>query len=407
MAIEFLEPSDLDAINQRIDEIELTPGEEGLSAYEVAVENGYQGTELQWLASLQGPKGDKGDEGDKGDPGDDGAPADPAVTNALQNQINELIARVDALEDDNTEEPVDPAYNAAWGGLPVWRDEFDGDLSKWNVRNNFSTIDAARAMTKNVTVADGVAHLKGTWLTTPVSGGPQGQYTHDTGYMDTRNLSDTANPTPKHFSQQYGRWEIRCKLPTGANTRGALAAFWLRCDNNSGEIDIMEAWGGGGTMAADWTTYLKDSAVTTIHSSTTSGTVNGKLYRKTFWRMHEHGAPRPINDDFHTFAFERTPDYIAVSVDGDELFRVTPQSPDPVNPATKVDANGVKVNPTGTMAWLWDSDFWGSPLHMRINLHVGPSASYWGLPDPNNRQWTVDPLDYQIDYVRVYAMPTA
>lgn len=48
-------------------------GAPGKSAYEVAVDNGYQGTETEWLNSLKmGPKGDKGDKGDPGEPGKDG-----------------------------------------------------------------------------------------------------------------------------------------------------------------------------------------------------------------------------------------------------------------------------------------------------------------------------------------------
>lgn len=38
-------------------------GKDGASAYEVAVKNGYQGTESEWLASLKGDPGDKGDTG--------------------------------------------------------------------------------------------------------------------------------------------------------------------------------------------------------------------------------------------------------------------------------------------------------------------------------------------------------
>ena len=41
------------------------PGEDGKSAYEIAVENGFIGTEEEWLASLIGPKGDQGDKGDQ------------------------------------------------------------------------------------------------------------------------------------------------------------------------------------------------------------------------------------------------------------------------------------------------------------------------------------------------------
>lgn len=48
-------------------------GDDGDSAYEVAVANGFVGTESAWLASLVGPKGDKGDKGDQGEPGADGS----------------------------------------------------------------------------------------------------------------------------------------------------------------------------------------------------------------------------------------------------------------------------------------------------------------------------------------------
>lgn len=41
-------------------------GEDGLSAYQIAVNNGFVGTEAQWLASLKGPKGDQGTNGTNG-----------------------------------------------------------------------------------------------------------------------------------------------------------------------------------------------------------------------------------------------------------------------------------------------------------------------------------------------------
>lgn len=47
-------------------------GSQGLSAYQVAVANGYVGTEAAWIASLKGVKGDTGLKGDKGDKGDTG-----------------------------------------------------------------------------------------------------------------------------------------------------------------------------------------------------------------------------------------------------------------------------------------------------------------------------------------------
>lgn len=62
-----------------------TNGNDGLSAYELAVVNGFTGTEVQWLASLEGPQGIQGETGatgatgatgptgPKGDKGDTGA----------------------------------------------------------------------------------------------------------------------------------------------------------------------------------------------------------------------------------------------------------------------------------------------------------------------------------------------
>lgn len=51
-------------------------GSDGLSAYDIAVLNGFVGSETDWLESLRqgpvGPKGDKGDKGDPGEPGKDG-----------------------------------------------------------------------------------------------------------------------------------------------------------------------------------------------------------------------------------------------------------------------------------------------------------------------------------------------
>lgn len=38
-------------------------GPQGKSAYEVAVDNGFKGTEQQWLGSLKGEKGETGNDG--------------------------------------------------------------------------------------------------------------------------------------------------------------------------------------------------------------------------------------------------------------------------------------------------------------------------------------------------------
>jgi hypothetical protein len=45
---------------------------DGKSAYEVAVDNGFEGTETEWLESLKGERGDKGEQGIQGEKGDKG-----------------------------------------------------------------------------------------------------------------------------------------------------------------------------------------------------------------------------------------------------------------------------------------------------------------------------------------------
>ncbi len=50
-----------------------TNGEAGKSAYEIAVENGFEGTEAEWLESLKGDKGETGSQGNQGVQGPQGS----------------------------------------------------------------------------------------------------------------------------------------------------------------------------------------------------------------------------------------------------------------------------------------------------------------------------------------------
>lgn len=47
-------------------------GLDGRSAYQSALENGFTGTEQEWLLSLKGDKGDSGDQGIQGEQGEQG-----------------------------------------------------------------------------------------------------------------------------------------------------------------------------------------------------------------------------------------------------------------------------------------------------------------------------------------------
>ncbi len=139
----------------------------------------------------------------------------------------------------------------------------------------------------------------------------------------------------------------------------------------------MEAWGYG----ADFPTAgkaVKDTAATTIFGDTTT-----TASRIAQVRHRENGATGVPSTGFHTYAFELLPDRAAIVVDGKTIWTATPK----------------------TLPGLWGSSF-QSPLHMRLNLHVGPSAAYWGIPDATKRYLT-QPLDYQVDYVRTWSAPGA
>lgn len=72
-------------------------GIQGLSAYQVAVQHGFEGTEDEWLISLKGekgetgPKGDKGDTGEKGATGERGEKGDPGSDASVTKQNVEAV----------------------------------------------------------------------------------------------------------------------------------------------------------------------------------------------------------------------------------------------------------------------------------------------------------------------------
>lgn len=66
---------------------------DGDSAYEVAVKNGFEGTEEQWLVSLKGNKGDKGDKGDTGTTG-------PAGHTPVKGTDYFTLEEIEGIEED-------------------------------------------------------------------------------------------------------------------------------------------------------------------------------------------------------------------------------------------------------------------------------------------------------------------
>jgi beta-glucanase (GH16 family) len=290
----------------------------------------------------------------------------------------------------------DESYIVGWG-YPTWSDEFDYvnpstglpaiDPVKWNVRDRstFGLLnDASVIYPSQVTVnSSGQAVISAEWLSSPIvtTTGPAGNPTnrwHKTGYFEHRR-STSADVI---YSQQFGIWEYRAKLPmvTGESL-GTLGAIWLR-NGSTGELDMTEGWGSGpADMAAVTNLHpagLKPNTgktTLTVHTQT-SGTGNVKKA----WTI----SPA-VYDEWHTYRLTWTPDLFRFEVDGAPQINETPTS------------SG------GAYAYFWTDPAFASAWHIRINLHIGPSTAYWGLPDPAHPEWTADPQQMLVDYVRMYA----
>jgi beta-glucanase (GH16 family) len=149
------------------------------------------------------------------------------------------------------------------------------------------------------------------------------------------------------FSQRYGLFEIRARMPKG---KGLLPAGWLLLANRllPYEVDIFEIPGDSGQHV-----YM------TYHWRDTHG-VNRQEYGV-------FDGP-DFSDGLHTFAVEWSPSSLIWFVDGVERFRSYQDVP-PV------------------------------PMYILINLAVG--GEWVGDPDAA----THFPAVLEVDYVRVYALP--
>lgn len=172
------------------------------------------------------------------------------------------------------------------------------------------------------------------------------------GYTSARIL------TKGKFSQAYGRFEARIKVPHG---QGIWPAFWMLGSNIDaagwpvcGEIDIMENIG-------------REPAI--VH-----GTIHGPGYNGA----KGIGSPYALtsgafSDAFHVYAVDWEPNRIRWYVDGNLYQTRTPSD-----------------LPAGT-AWAFDHSFF-----IILNLAVG--GNWPGDPDST----TTFPQRMLVDYVRVY-----
>lgn len=81
-------------------------GATGKSAYDIAVEYGFEGTEEEWLASLKGEKGDKGEDGAKGDKGDKGEDGTAGQSGVVVEGIYQTSEGIVIKYTDGTVKPI-------------------------------------------------------------------------------------------------------------------------------------------------------------------------------------------------------------------------------------------------------------------------------------------------------------
>jgi beta-glucanase (GH16 family) len=174
-----------------------------------------------------------------------------------------------------------------------------------------------------------------------------------------RSYTSARLKTEGKFSQAYGRFEARIKMPRG---KGIWPAFWMLGDDiasvgwpKCGEIDIVENLGSEPSIA--------------------HGTIHGPGY------SGDHGIGSPFtlphgkrfSDKFHVFAVEWEPQEIRFYVD-DNLYAT--RRPNDL--------------PAGAH-WVYDH-----PFFILLNLAVG--GNWPGNPDNT----TKFPQKMLVDYVRVY-----
>ena len=244
----------------------------------------------------------------------------------------------------------------------AWSDEFDGpngapvDSTKWSFDiggNGWGNneLETYTSRTANADLEGGSLVVKALRETFT---GPDNI---------TRNYTSARLLTRNKFTQAYGRFEARIKIPYG---QGIWPAFWMLGDNidtagwpNCGEIDIMENIG-------------KEPSI--VH-----GTFHGPGYSAANGVTAAYTLPngRKFSDDFHTFAVEWEPNVMRFYVDG-LLYKTR----------TPADL------PPGT-TWVFNHPFF-------IILNVAVGGGFPGNPDGT----TVFPQTMQVDYVRVYQRTT-
>lgn len=271
-------------------------------------------------------------------------------------------------------------YLPGWGN-PVFEDTFSGssvDTSKWNVWDNtYLSYDWGNISASQTTVADGSLRQRVSRRAAPINRGGRNRH-WDTAYMVSS------------FKQVYGRWEMRAKIPTHANaSQGVWPAFWLRNQPSTGEIDIMESWGGP-TLNRNRSANLESTSAFALHEET-AGT--GSTYNHPIeWRTDPGQSSYDTAEGYHVWACEYTPDHLRIYFDGNLAADIQPGGDKHPLASTS--------HSTQDLSWVWGSTFTDNPWEIRLNVQMGDN--YWSSDDGTGVLSAQMPADFLIDYIRAW-----
>lgn len=297
--------------------------------------------------------------------------------------------------------PADPAYRPGWG-LPVFREDFTGtdlDPDKWRKRGlpgsdylltNTDRQGVIQAANAYVDTTNHELILKTERRSSPIN---DDQYTrwYDTGYVDTMPRSGFTG-----FEQRYGRFEARVHGLHPGDTAGIWPAFWLRTNQDGGEVDVIE-WVGtptgyDETGTAQSYTYASRFPSTGLGSFSAFFEETGKTNNTAGNAYHESAWPLSSADDWHLYACEWTPNRISCYADGVMMVQIERGKQPKRN-------NGTVNGAIADGALILDGGFGGTAkMHVRISAHVGfPNV---GFASPT---YTVSPHYFRVSHVYAWA----
>ena len=151
---------------QKITEIQSgVNGKDGLSAYEIAKENGFVGTVSEWLESLKGADGRDGVDGKNGVDGRDGIipdmseyPKTTAVENMIETQIAPILESSHTHENMLILEALTDDYLAMLNGLQQFEDSTKYDIQ--TIRESIEPVISQAHWHHNLTLLNSITAAK-------------------------------------------------------------------------------------------------------------------------------------------------------------------------------------------------------------------------------------------------------